>query len=734
MKKIGKILSLALLVIFFGTMDVNAMTLQPTGDKTGIRGKDINLYVTLNKTESEKSISAVEGMFSFDDSVFTLGSVSNLIGNEWIEFSPVTNNGTFSYANITFNKIITNNSTNILKIILKVKDNAKYGDTTISIKNATGTDDTGDGVSIQNGNHNVKILSDENNLSSLNISEANINFNQDTVNYNLEIDNEKVTINAEKKDSNSKMTGDIGEKNLKYGLNTFKITVTSESGINKVYTLNITRPDKRSNVNSLSELKLSQGTIKFKSETLNYNIEVENDISTIDIEAVLKDEKSSFVAGFGNRKVDLKEGKNVYLIKVQAENESIRTYTLNITRKSNKSSNNYLKELKLSNGNINFDAYTTNYNVAVLYEIENIQIEAITEDSKAKYEIVGNTNLIVGENVITIKVTAEDESVKEYKIIITRKDATHIPSSNSKLSSLTIEGYELNFDSNKHEYSLKINDETKLSIKYVLEDESSTVKIAGNNNLKNGSVISITSIAEDGSETIYKINIGVDANNTFIIYIIVSIAIILIVLIIIFTLTKKKKNNKSNNDNNESFSKNNLNDDATNKQQNDNVSVNENTTTTNSVEDTTLNSLESNPNNVSNGVILNQTLDNNNNNEIFPKVELNVDIINNQQNDNVSVSENITTTNSFEDTNLNSLESNPNNVSNGVILNQTLDNNNNNEIFPNIFSNGDLKNNEIFNNSNNNIDANEKTNLNSIVEKIDISELNLFGPNEDNNK
>ena len=637
MKKINIFLML-LFILFVGIVRVDAMTLKPTGDSSSGRGREVTVYITLNRSSSEKSVSAVDGVFSFDSNVFTLVSAGSLMGASWTQFSQVTNNGTFSYANLTFDSLINDTNKNIVKVVLKVNDNAAYGNSIISVKNPSATDEIPSGVSITGGTHTVRILSDNNNLSSLSISGGNINFDENTTTYNLELDKESTVISANKKDENAKITGDIGNKTLNYGLNTFKITVTSELGNTKVYTLNITRPDNRSKVNTLSSIKLSKGTIKFNSNTLNYNVDVdtdvdkikvdatltdskssfvsdfgsrevtlkegknevlvkvqaengdiktytinvnrksnksannnladiklskgtikfksdtliynvdvENNVSNIKVEAELEDDKAKFVSGYGSREVVLKEGKNTLLIKVEAENGDIKTYTVNVNRKSNKSSNNYLSEINIDNVDIKFNKDITEYEFTVLNDVTKLDIEVKTEDSKATYEILNNEELVVGNNTVIIKVKAEDESEREYKLIVARKDVNETISSNSKLKSLVVDGYDINFDSNKLEYNLKINDESSLIINYIKDDAGSSVLVNGNNDLEDGSVIDIVVRAEDGSETIYKIYIEREEKKSFLIYIIGGVIILVGIVASVLVVLKKKKNNGNKN-------------------------------------------------------------------------------------------------------------------------------------------------------------------------------------------
>ena len=228
----------------------------------------------------------------------------------------------------------------------------------------------------------------------------------------------------------------------------------------------------------------------------------------INISSTLSSSKSSYVSGFGNRTVNLKYGKNTILIKVKSESESIKTYEIIVTREDNRSSNNYLKNLNISNGEFKFDKKVNEYAVTVKNEVENINVTGEVEDSKSKVTGLGNYKLKEGINNITIKVTAETGSVRTYTLKVTRivKNNTVIP--NNNLKSLTINNYQINFDKNVVLYNITIEDEKSLEFNYETESSDSSVVINGNENLKNGSVITVKVTAIDGSTKEYKFNIS----------------------------------------------------------------------------------------------------------------------------------------------------------------------------------------------------------------------------------
>lgn len=88
--------------------------------------------------------------------------------------------------------------------------------------------------------------SNNNNLSSLSVEGYSITpeFSKDTLEYSLEVpaETEKIQINASKEDSYASIDG-IGEKEVSEGDNHFEIKVTSETGREKVYVLNVNVKD-----------------------------------------------------------------------------------------------------------------------------------------------------------------------------------------------------------------------------------------------------------------------------------------------------------------------------------------------------------------------------------------------------------------------------------------------------------------------------------------------------------
>ncbi len=305
--------------------------------------------------------------------------------------------------------------------------------------------------------------------------------------------------------------------------------------------------------NNLSTLNTNQGNIIFDKNTLNYNLNVDSNVTSILINASLEDKTAKFVKGYGPRTVNLKYGKNAIQIKVQAESSTIKTYTINVNRKDNRNTNNYLKTLTLSSGSINFNKNTLNYTMTVNYEITKINVQATTEDPKAKVTI-NSPNLIVGNNTITIKVTSENEQVRTYKIVVERLSQEVKKSDNNNVTSLKVLGHNFDFNKDTLEYDLSIKDEYALVFEISLEDAKASYKIEGNEDLKDGSVIKVLSTSESGKTKEYKFNIKkeIKKENTpdnGILNIIFAAGGFILGVGITLIITKKKKSNNINMDN-----------------------------------------------------------------------------------------------------------------------------------------------------------------------------------------
>ena len=391
--KIGKILLICLLGIIPTTANAAGFSVNINCPSTSSAGAQISCNISA--TPSGVTLNGVNGTFNLGSGLtfrgftassgfsdYSGGSSSGFVLGKTSGFSSTTTLGTL---NVAIPSDATSNQTYTVGLTNVAASDTEYNDYNANSVSAT-----------------IRIKSNENRLSSLSISGGSINFNPDTTSYSTTINSQTATISATKKDSSSSMTGNLGTVSLNYGTNTFKINVTSETGVTRTYTINITRPDTRSKNNYLSSLVVSNTNISFNRDTLVYNLSTTSD--NVQISATKDDNKTS-VTGTG--RFNLNYGTNTYRVNVTAENGSTRTYTININREDTRSSNNNLKSLTLSKENLNFNKSTTTYNVDVDKDTTSVKIEASLEDGKSSFENgfgPRTINLNPGNNTIYIKV------------------------------------------------------------------------------------------------------------------------------------------------------------------------------------------------------------------------------------------------------------------------------------------------------------------------------------------
>ena len=206
-------------------------------------------------------------------------------------------------------------------------------------------------------------------------------------------------------------------------------------------------------------------------------------------------------------KKTLNYGNNVFKINVTSSTGDKKTYTLNVNYPDNRNNINTLKSLNLSTGIIDFKPEVTTYDIEVDYEVDKITINSELTNTKSSYvKGFGNreVNLEVGKNEILIKVLSEKGSENIYTLNITRKEAINT----CDIKDIKISGYKFAFDSNKTNYSLTLPPATNnLNIDVTLVNEESSYKIIGNENLDNGSQITIKVTDKTNKEKDYIINI-----------------------------------------------------------------------------------------------------------------------------------------------------------------------------------------------------------------------------------
>lgn len=175
-----------------------------------------------------------------------------------------------------------------------------------------------------------------NDLKSLTVDGYDLLFDKDRLTYTLIVDNSVTSVNvgAQAADEKAGVTG-AGAKTLKIYSNLINVVVTAENTVKKTYTINVVRRDAAgiagdlSRDNKLKSLIVTDYAFAFDPETLEYTIDVENWIESIELIAELNDPKASYLITNQN---ELIVGPNEVLIKVYSESAEERIYKLIVNR------------------------------------------------------------------------------------------------------------------------------------------------------------------------------------------------------------------------------------------------------------------------------------------------------------------------------------------------------------------------------------------------------------------
>lgn len=178
-------------------------------------------------------------------------------------------------------------------------------------------------------------------------------------------------------------------------------------------------PVVKSSDSSLKSLTVSSGSIDFVPSTLEYNLDVSSNVSTIQIQAVPNDTKATVKLP---DKLSLETGLNTFAIVVTAEDGSTTTYKINVNKLENIISENaLLSSLNISGKQINFSSDVFEYKIGNI-TTSKLDINATAIDGNAKIKIFGNNN-IGKDGVIIIRVTAEAGNYKDYILYVNNTKA-----------------------------------------------------------------------------------------------------------------------------------------------------------------------------------------------------------------------------------------------------------------------------------------------------------------------
>ena len=287
------------------------------------------------------------------------------------------------------------------------------------------------------------------------------------------------------------------------GENEFEIKVYDEKKENNnVYSIKVKR--KESAETRLRVINVDKHTFNetYSPEEPNYTLTTKENNLKITYEKMHEGQEVSIS---GNKGLTL--GENTIIVHVLAANKvDSKDYIITVTKEKN--DNAYLKSLEVEGYSISpgFNKGTYEYTLEVENEIDEVRIIAEAEEITSTVSETGMHTIEKGLNEITLVVTAEDESTKEYTVKITR-----IGSRNNYLKSLEVEGHLVNpeFDKEEPEYTLNVAYEID-RVNIVAEAEDSNAFVTGDGEfiLEVGENIrNIIVTAEHGETKTYKVKV-----------------------------------------------------------------------------------------------------------------------------------------------------------------------------------------------------------------------------------
>ncbi len=392
-----------------------------------------SMAADINISSSKKNISNGESANITISSSYT-GKVS-------IGVSGGTSSSASEWLEGSFSVTVKANSDNGVKVT--VTPVGKMSDSSGNLKSVSGSSISIAGKSTSNGkNDSTNSKNDDKKNDNNDSKKSNNKDNNDTTTEpTFKSANDKVyatgDINIRKSysaDSDKIGTLKAGESVTRTGISDngwSKVSYNGGTGYIKTSLLTTEEPSKASD-KALKTLEVTPEGLdpEFDPETTSYTLNVGADVEKLEIKAAPNDEKAT-VEITGNE--SLVAGDNAVKITVTAQDGTTRIYTINV--KKGEAATLGLSSLKINGYTLSpkFASNVYEYKINVLDpNITNLDISAVANDENAKVEITGNTNLIKGENTITITVTSEDGKEKVVYQIIVNKDSDVLATTNKK--------------------------------------------------------------------------------------------------------------------------------------------------------------------------------------------------------------------------------------------------------------------------------------------------------------
>lgn len=324
--------------------------------------------------------------------------------------------------------------------------------------------------------YEIEVKIPENNLSSecylesLTISNGKLNpkFNKNQTNYSVEVKTGNITINTKYKGKqiyfyvNNKRVDNLNNITLNNGNNVVVITVVSENGESKKYTININNsnnvnpPYNKSDVNTLSSLTVNNYNLNFNEFINDYTLLVKYNQETLNLNATLKDSKSTISYKLNDNSINdisnipLVKGNNKLEIFVTSESGITNKYEIIIKRAIRKIEfNQTVKKINVENTetNIIYEVYEDKYIDNNFVKVDDYNIQ----DIELTYS---NNNSVITLNKGTVNIKPNVSDLNKTLTLTLNYNNT------SSSINLTIERFDYYINLIKDTYNLSYSNES----------------------------------------------------------------------------------------------------------------------------------------------------------------------------------------------------------------------------------------------------------------------------------
>ena len=243
---------------------------------------------------------------------------------------------------------------------------------------------------------------------------------------------------------------------------------------------------------------------EFDASKTEYTIDVDSAKDKIKIAYLFS--RDEYIGQGSEGTLTLKYGDNVfnYLLTNKSNANDKKSYKITVNRKDERSNDNSLSSLTVGGSKVVLGT-GNDYTVDVSSKLTGITIEAKTNSDKASFvDGYGPRTISADSTSAEIKVKAENEEIRTYKINITKSNAK---SNDTTLKTLTIDRINFDFKPSTYEYKLNASsDISKIKIKAVPNSDKASLEFKEEHELNIGeNTIEIKVTAEDGTSKTYKL-------------------------------------------------------------------------------------------------------------------------------------------------------------------------------------------------------------------------------------